>query len=292
MKVRIYHDGMKRSIHVMKSLAEGIGSSATVLQEDARVAKSRQYDSLTDLVMFYGYSKVLRDVGEEYKARGGKYVVWDLGYWARKDEHDPMQGYHRFAVNVYHPTGFEVAGTYRDDRLGLLPKVKGNLWDQKGHILLAGMSEKSAGVYGLGPEEWERFAAIRLLKITRRPIVYRPKPSWLHSGQIPGAKKSDPGTSLKDDLTGCALVVTHHSNVAMDALRYGIPVHCVTGPWVGFSTPIRDYGGSLSVLEPPEPLLVQKLLCALSYHQWHTKEMRSGAWWKFFRRHYMEGHRG
>lgn len=96
------------------------------------------------------------------------------------------------------------------------PPVRGPLaipmapWRQSGrHILLALPGQDFGKAIGLGVPEWIATVERRVRQATDRPVVVRPK--------------GDP-TSLAYHLRDCWALVTHSSNVAVDAIVAGVPV--------------------------------------------------------------------
>lgn len=233
------------------------------------------------IAVAYGWARP--DIFEAYRAAGQHYIHIDLGWWNRKPEGDVLNGYHKVAVDGRDPEAYitathAAAPIWRAKALGLkiMEWRRGNDAD---HILVAGMSEKSAGTYGLKPEEWER-GMIARLALGARPIVYRPKPSWPDARPIPGAGYSN-AEDLEAALKNCWAVVTHHSNVAIDALLAGIPIH-VEYPCVArhFSTPLDEIESNPRRISLAARL---ELANALSWAQWTPYEMESGRCWSHLR---------
>src|SRR5690606_30353014 len=98
------------------------------------------------------------------------------------------------------------------------------------HIVVAGSGPKSSARDGNEFQAWEREAIATLRTLTDRPIVYLPKPYMKQAAppEIPGATM-DRTTPLAELLSGAHAVVTRQSNVAVDALRLGVPVFCWEG---------------------------------------------------------------
>jgi len=229
-----------------------------------------------DVAVFYGQMGNLPKVLAEYVAAGRTAVCVDLGYWARKQagRGGKLTGYHKFAVNARHPTKYFRARPHDDSRvraLGLALKP----WRAGKHILVAGMSAKSAKVEGFGPEEWERAAVQALREHTDRPIVYRPKPSWKDATQIEGTTFSPAEQSLEEVLSDCHMVVTHHSNAAADGLVDGVPAMCVDG--VALPMGISEFA---QVEQPVFPEDRQAWLADVSWCQFHLAEIAKGIPWR------------
>lgn len=225
-------------------------------------------------VAFYGFEKNTPRIMAEFKRAGKPVVFVDLGYWQRKGR-ARWDGYHKVAVNDRHPTAHFQRCWHDDSRLRRFG-VKMQPWRTAGaHILIAGMSARSAASYGLAPEEWERRAVAELTRHTERPLIYRPKPSWREARPIDGTRFSPKAEPLAEVLENCHAVVTHHSNVAVDALVMGVPVFCKEG--VAAPMGLRDLGW---IEAPHYPEDRVQWAADVAWCQWSLEEMRSGAMWR------------
>lgn len=234
-----------------------------------------------DVAVFYGLEPPIPELFEYYRA-AGRAVYVDLGYWGRR-EGGRWTGYHKVCVNARHPTAYFRKPQHALDRLSELrvqikPMAPRDAEPWK-HILLAGMGDKGAAAEGYRPEEWERWAIDRIRQLTDRPILYRPKPSWKQARPIkgPGMRFSGRERDVSLELVNCWAVVTHHSNVAVDAAVAGIPTFC----WGGVAAAISR--SDLVEIETPvaHPMGVRQDWAAdLAYTQWSVKEIASGACWR------------
>ncbi len=225
-----------------------------------------------DIAIFYGLAGNLRRVFHEYRAEGRKAVYIDLGYWGRRNK-NRYDGYHKLSLNGRHPTDYFQAVPHPADRfehfgIDIAP------WRQSGrHIIVAGMSAKGATCEGFVPQQWEGQTITALRRLTDRPIVYRPKPSWIGAKPIAGST-FQPGIALVDALDNAWAVVCHHSNIAIDAILAGVPVVCTQG----VATKIAS--GDLSCIESlPMPDNRAQWAADIAYAQWSMDEMESGAAW-------------
>lgn len=225
-----------------------------------------------DVCVFYGFTRPLQKVMADYRAAGRPAVYIDLGYWGRVKN----DGHHKIVVNGRHPTEYFQRVRHDDARarkFGLDIKP----WRNDGrHILLAGMGVKASVIAeGMPFESFERDAIRQLKELTGRPIVYRPKPSCRQSGEIMGTTYSPPEQPLSDVLRDCYAVVTHHSNVALDALLEGIPVFARQG--VAVPMGLQD----LSRIETPaRPDGRAQWINDIAYTQWTWTEMAKGLPWR------------
>lgn len=265
-----------------RTIAEAMASGLKRCGVDYERAIGRTYRAPTsDVAVFYGlngHQHVLRD----YRRRGRAAIYIDLGYWGRH-EGGRRAGFHKIALNARHPTAYFQRRHHdpaRFDHFGIpVRSWRGPRSD--GFILLAGMSAKAAKAEGFAPEEWEQKAVKEIRKHTDRRIVYRPKPNW------PGARRI-PGTDLvrgKDGdveawLSRCHAVVTHHSNVAVEAILHGVPAFA----WDGVATAPGKASSDLSRIEdPPEATDVYRWASDIAWTQWNVEEMRSGDAWNYLR---------
>jgi hypothetical protein len=222
-----------------------------------------------DVAVFYGLAAGLDRIFRDYRESGRRAVYCDLGYWGRR-KRTRFDGYHKLAVNSRHPTEYFQARPHGPERFAE-HHVTVRPWRTSGeHILLAGMSAKAAAAEGLMPHVWERETIAYLRELTRRPIVYRPKPNWAEAKPLAGST-FDRETPLADALTGCHAVVTHHSNVAVDALLAGVPCVCLGGVASLLSGKIEQ------IEDLPTPPGREQWAADLAWTQYSVDEMQSGA---------------
>jgi len=205
-------------------------------------------------------------------------IYFDKGYCRGKGAGPVGWEYWRVAVDAHHPTRYlmrESRSPARWEALGVdvLP------WRPSGrHILIAGSSAKYHDFYGLsGPAEYYTKLTKRLNKLTGRPIVYRPKPSYREAEPILGTRFSTSAESIADVLRDCHALVTHGSNAVFEALIAGVP-SIVLGEAV--TKPIS----STDIAEIEAPVLASdqarmQLLANLAWHQWTMPELASGEAW-------------
>jgi hypothetical protein len=229
-----------------------------------------------DVAVFYGLAGGLDRIFRDYPESGRKAVYIDLGYWGRR-KRGRFDGFHKLSVNARHPTDYFQARPHGSERFRS-HDVPIRPWRSSGtHIVVAGMSAKAAWAEGLQPHEWERRTIARLRQLTRRPIIYRPKPNWAEAKPIEGST-FDRLTPLESTLDRCHAVVTHHSNVAVDALLAGVPCICPHGVASLLS------GHDLEQIEsPPMPDGREQWAADLAWTQWSVGEMEGGAAFQYLR---------
>lgn len=229
---------------------------------------------VADVAVAYGWGHP--EVFAAYTKAGAHYVYLDLGWWKRKPPGEALGGYHKVCLDGRDPplTHWRNMPHDRAAALGIEIKPWRGPRDDMAPILIAGMSAKSAKTRGMGPEQWERGQVGVLSSITRRPLRYRPKPSWDEARPIHGAGFSAPWVDLEEELGAAWAVVTHASNVAVDALVAGVPIYVEHGPATEFTTRTL-----LDIERPAMPDGREQFIADLAYAQWSVAEMESGAVW-------------
>lgn len=226
--------------------------------------------------VFYGLDGNLKTIFEQY-SKIGRAVYVDLGYWGRLTG-GKLAGYHKIVLNGRHPEGYYRRNSPADRFAVHGVEVKP--WRETGgHILVAGMGDKAARFEGFAPEAWERNVIEQLQRLTHRRIVYRPKPSWKEARPIQGVDYSEPRVPFENALKGAWAVVTHHSNVAVDAILAGIPAFC----WKGVAREMssQDIG---QIERPIYPDNREQWAADIAYTQWSVVEIAQGLPWAYFRR--------
>lgn len=228
------------------------------------------------LAVFYGLEGRARELFADYRATPGFTAIYvDLGYWGRR-EGGRWTGYHKVCINSRHPTEYfqrRPHGAERFERFNVPVRPWRDAMGP-GHILLAGMGDKGAEAEGYHAEEWERFAIAELRRATRRPIIYRPKPSWKGAKPIQGVLYSPRTQEVGDVMRGAFAVVTHHSNVAVDAILEGVPAICFGGVAVPMASQRFE---EIERLPRREGRL--QWAADIAWQQWSVAEMASGYCW-------------
>lgn len=227
---------------------------------DAKVTQG--YESKRRVLMVYGPGALWRlPIIEQHKARGGRVLMWDLGYWDRERSM-------RLSVDRLHPTADHLALAPEGSRREFVLREDAS---ESGPVLLVGLGPKSVAAYETGePLQWERKALKRLrARDPMRTICWRPK------GHRPTQLAGLPmrfGMPIEEALKGCSLVVCRHSNVAVDACIAGVPVECEDGAaWALY----RDN-------PKPTPAARAEFLRRLSWFEWSRAEAAEA--WQFCRR--------
>ena len=266
-----YQKGHSRSTHIAKSMEAGIKACG----DKPILRRHDEYNGNPDCdaAVFYGFIVPLPNAMRDYKAAGKSAVHIDLGYWGRV-EGGRMEGYHKVAVNDRHPHEYLMNSDMPSDRVSRFG-LRAQPWRKNGkHILVAGMSSKNARSLGIQSRSWEMSVIEALKSVTDRPIIYRPKPGDRAAGPIGGTEYARHGP-FEQYLDDCHAVVTHHSNAAIDAALFGVPVFSKTGAGVHFG--LTNFGDIESPIYPDNR---QQVINNLAYCQWTPAEMRSGECWQ------------
>lgn len=242
---------------------------------DARIEREALYAGCvdTDIAVFYGMAGNLRQIFNDYRTTPGHHALYfDLPYWRREGRY-PNFGHHKLVVDARHPTSYfqnvkHTLDRWRTFGVRFYPRVT----MRNAPILVAGMSKKACDFEGYEHEAFERDAISRIKAVTRRPIVYRPKPGCPHSKPLPGVQFHDPRGTEWGILTRCHAVVARHSNVAVDGLCAGSAPCVIDGVATLFSTPLEE----IETPRWPSDADRCQFLADLAYTQWSLEEIRSG----------------
>lgn len=261
-----YASGNKRS----KTLAEAAYAGISKCGDKPVLRDSRNYKGVkSDYAVFYGLACGLHKIFADYRAQSTAIYI-DLGYWHRRLR-TRYDGYHKLIVNSRHPTAYFQNRSHDDHRfrkLGL--PIQPWRKNKDGNILIASMSQKAAVAEGLSPFAWEREALQTILQHTKKPIVYRPKPNCSRARPMTGST-FDKKMQLQEAIRRSYAVVTRQSNVAVDALLYGVPVFCEQG--VASVMGCSD----LTMIESPlYPINREQWAADIAWTQFTTEEIATG----------------
>lgn len=225
-----------------------------------------------DALVCYGWD----DPATAYRLRRIPVVTMDMPWFRRMPPTDPAACV-KLSVNHWHPTAYFQAKPKPVDRWKLLGLPILPMRHAGGPIIVAGSGPKASVRDGNEFQAWERETIAALRDLTDRQIIYRPKPYMKNAAPPPieGADM-DRATPIADLLKGAWAVVTRQSNVAVDALRLGVPAFCFEG--VGSALALQD----LSLIEAPRiptDQERQQFFADLAYCQWSMSELSSGAAW-------------
>lgn len=211
---------------------------------------TQTYWGASPWLLFWGPGAPARaDIMRQHVAAGGRAIAMDLAYWNRA-------GKTRVSIDAAHPQAWVMKTDLPRTRFTLDAPRVANLWKENGPIIIAGIGKKAQVQYGAETvDAWEdEMSAACQARWPDREVVRRPKPLTV-------------GPAVEGALNGASLVVTWHSNVAVDAIRLGIPAVC------------RD-GAAAAVCpselpDEPQPLSVDvrdRFLSNLAWFQWAPGE--------------------
>lgn len=212
-----------------------------------------------DVIPIIGCSSYLRDLVNEWRTKGRRFIYWDRGYyfrvfatWLPRGENGGMYRWH---LNSFQQ---QEVRDCPDDRLkALRPPVRD--WNVKGrHIVVAQPTPSYAKFHGI--EGWTDRTLDALSLLTDRQIVIRGKESK---------------RPLSADLQGAHCLVAHGSNAAVESVIMGCPV------FVDPSSAASLIGRTdLKDIESPVYPDREAWLRALSYSQFNETELVDGTLWR------------
>ncbi len=215
---------------------------------------------------------------QAYRAAGKQAVFIDKGY-ARIRGGPLGTLYWRVSVNAFQPLEYFQKvrhSSARWDSLGVTIDGKRRSGQ---NILFAGSSQKFCTWQGLGDAtKYAEKVLAGIGKYARRPIIYRPKPSWTDAVPVDSFGYSPPTEKFQVELANAHVLVTYGSNACFEALINGVPT-IVLGD--GVTRPLSDT--SLEAVERPRypsAKEVHQLAYDLAYCQWTLEEMTSGETWQ------------
>jgi hypothetical protein len=225
------------------------------------------YGGNVKLLMLWGPGNPQRDqVLRQHVAAGGHVLAWDLAYWDR--DHKA-----RVSIDAAHPQHWVMKKDLPSSRLEADRITCTDDWNPKGPIIIAGLGQKARVQYGpTRVDGWEA----DMMRVCRarwtQPVVYRRKRPDV---PVPLWATLKIGGPIDDALRGASLVITWHSNVAVDAIRMGIPVICRDGA----AAAVCD-----AELGPGQPVPLssdvrRRFLSNLAWFQWAPAE--AGAFWRW-----------
>jgi hypothetical protein len=280
VRVDILQASGRRSRTICRAFEHGIKVAGDV----AMVHDMHRYrlaQSKPDVVLFYGYGSPRREIMAQAINSGINSVYVDLGYWDRI-EGGRFNGYHKVSINALHPDAYFQRRERSGARADRLAEGRWRPVERGDALLIPGMSEKGAWTYDYKAEEWERRTIAHLRKITDRPIIYRPKPSWKGARPIDGVEYSNPAEPIHRVLErGIWAIVNHHSNVAIDALLRGIPNVSVCG--VAAAVGHNDVD-RIEEVETPDRRTVERWKNQVAWTQWNVREMNLGVAWQYVKK--------
>ena len=245
--------------------AAGCGDNYVTNPEDA------------DVLFLYGMSP--QNVLYRQRFLGKKHIfIGDLGYWDRYGWENEKTKY-RISYRDHHPN--YAMDTWRFPETRSVPNFSPISNPQSGYILLAGMGQKSMHLFGMKQDEWDIEIIKEIKKHTDKEILYRPKPSYSNAVPLNGTKFESPNSRpIQEAVGGAYAIVTHHSNVMLDAALMGIKGYCVGGIGTKFSM------SSLEDIHKPNVNLLKReeIIKQASWYNWSLEEIKNHSFWKHWRK--------
>ncbi len=192
--------------------ARAAGDSAT---------ETKAYEGKSDWLVLFGVGAAVNDAARNAQlSRGGRVLIWDLGYVDRKK----VVGHLRMSIDSDHPQQWLDRTEPNPERWASLGVKLRNDSNPTGPILLIGLGRKSRAY--LNETMWERTAHAKLrARFPDRRVIFRPK----GRDALRLKCESDATTPIDELLRDASLVVCRHSNVAVDAAIAGVPFEAENG---------------------------------------------------------------
>lgn len=220
------------------------------------------------LVMYGAGSPEKTAMMQYHRSIGGRVVCFDRGYFGRSPA--PELEHYRVAIDELHAKPEHIHATPDDPvrfrRYGISLRED---YNSEGPVIVVGLGRKSRS--GLKLFTWEQ-DHLRKAKsrFPLRRIVYRPKGLGIgRAGDGVRWPYTNRNPSIEEVLKGASLVITRHSNVAVDACIAGIPVELEDGAarWLYSTTSTPSADRRISFLN------------RLAWWNWRANEMEDT--WKF-----------
>lgn len=234
------------------------------------VTATTEYHGDSDLLMLWGPGHPSRfDPIRDQMSNGGHTVAFDLAYWHRDRKV-------RCAIDHAHPQQWVMRKDWPASRFQQdAPPRVANRWNPEGPVIIAGIGIKAKVQYGAAMiANWEDAIAFECQRRGRK-VLYRRKRGI---GEAPEGIRLAGDGPIETVLDGASLVATWHSNVAVDAIRLGIPVICQDG--AARAVCARELPPSAEPLPTPLPLDVRdRFLYNLAWFQWGTTHDEARGLW-------------
>jgi hypothetical protein len=274
MRCEILVGSMSYRGRLMMTALLSSGKAAGVL-----ATRTETYKGFEPVLITYGLGDPSRfDAFKRHRAKCGRTVICDMGYWARKSgrNSDCLQ---RFAIDAMHCDATVFDAPADGSRLQKYGAGAKDFYNPNGPIVLIGQGPKGCTNSGHKLGEWEALA----LQVIRRRwpdqrVWYRPKVKANGYPNVPGVDHVTADGTIQSVIHGASLVVCQHSNAAIDAIVAGIPVLAEAGAAVAVT------GAGLEA----EPRIIpiserQRFLEALAWWQWTPDEATDGLVWPFLK---------
>jgi hypothetical protein len=191
-------------------------------------------------------------------AAGGRVVCFDAAYWQRDEKF-------RVSIDAAHPQSWILKRRWPAERLQRDSVRIADRWNPNGPVIVAGLGDKARVQYGpVVVDAWER-ARIEEARAHGRRVLYRRKRGL---GAVPTGVAIASDAPIDAVLDGASAVITYHSNVAVDAIRLGVPVICADGAAAAVSPATWPTAGA----QPLSTEWRMRFLENLAWFQWAPRE--------------------
>jgi hypothetical protein len=239
------------------------------VSEGVSVRSTSDYRGQSQCLMFWGPGDPVRSSLMSRHVAGGHALALDLSYWDRDRKF-------RVSIDAAHPAQWVMRHDWPGDRFQRERVPVSDKFKANGPVLIAGIGDKARVQYGAqAVSRWEA-DMIRACKERwpGRHVLYRKKKI---GSPVPDTAQLAPMIPIDEALNGISLLVTWHSNVAVDAIRMGIPVVCMDGAAAAVCPSVLS-------ADDPRPLpadVRDRFLANLAWFQWAPTEARPC--WRFLR---------
>lgn len=231
--------------------------------------KRETYRGGSDLLMLWGPGAPDRFEPMRQQVTAGHHVAcFDLAYWQRDAKV-------RVSIDAAHPQRWVMARDWPVTRLEADQVPMADAWKPDGPVIVAGIGRKARVQYGgaqIAEWEAEMIRACRL-RWPQKPVLYRRKQA---DAPVPAGVTLASDGPIERVLAGASLVITWHSNVAVDAIRLGIPAVCCDGAAAAVCPSTLE--GDLTPLDVG---IRNRFLANLAWFQWGATPAEAQGCWTF-----------
>lgn len=226
------------------------------------------YSGAADWLMLWGPGAPDRQEAMRAHVAAGKHAIaLDLAYWQRDSKA-------RITIDAPHPQAWVMRQAWPETRVLADQLTRDSVWRRDGPVIMAGIGVKAKAQYGADAiAAWEA-EMVEACRADGRRVLYRRKRGL--GAAPPGALLTSDTLGIERVLAGASLVITWHSNVAVDALRLGLPVICRDGAAAAICP--SAYAPDVA---PLPPTLVDRFLANLAWFQWGKTSGETAGCWRF-----------
>lgn len=209
------------------------------------LVETSHYVGDAEWLIVWGPGETVRAAAIRRQVASGRHAIAiDLAYWSRNRKV-------RISIDGPHPQEWVMRRALPSTRFESDRPPLANVWNPDGPIIIAGVGCKARKQYGAPiVEAWENAMADTCRRLfPKRQIIRRPKKPVT----VP----------IEQALQGASLLITWHSNAAIDAIRMGVPVVC------------RD--GAASAVCPQKPTQDQRPMS----DEWRMRFLSQLAWFQW-----------